>query len=329
MSIKTEYSTPLNQENIGRLSKGPSITAENLIALKALASSLPIHKQKKILNDMSGVHTSNMRGRGVDFSEVRSYQPGDDIRSMDWRVTARSGKAHIKVFKEERERPIILVGDLRPSMFFGTRHAFKSVLCADLVSLFAWSACDHGDRVGALLFNDQKEIDLRPKNGRKHILNLLHQLCQFTPTSPSLETDNAQRFTQICRHVRRISKPGSMIYFCSDFLGFNEESEHQLYELQRRNDVIAIHIYDPIEKSIDIPGYYPITDGHKTVLLDQLSKSQRQQHKQSFDQFVAYIQDRTQRLGIPYLSLSADSDVINNLNAGLGLASSSIHHRSR
>ena len=128
------------QDTSQGLSAGAEIKTDNLVALRHLANLLPIHKQKKVLNELSGVHTSNLRGRGVDFSEVRAYQPGDDIRAMDWRVTARTQKPHIKVFREERERPIMIVCDLRASMFFGTQYAFKSVLAADIASLFAWSA---------------------------------------------------------------------------------------------------------------------------------------------------------------------------------------------
>ena len=122
----------LTMDNNSGLSKGALISTDNLVAIRHLAKLLPIHKQKKVLNEMAGVHTSNLRGRGVDFSEVRSYQAGDDIRAMDWRVTARTQKPHIKVFREERERPIMVVCDLRSSMFFGTQHAFKSVLAADI-----------------------------------------------------------------------------------------------------------------------------------------------------------------------------------------------------
>ena len=178
-TTSSRKATPENNQPQG-LSAGAEIKTDNLVAIRHIAKLLPIHKQKKVLNELAGIHTSNVRGRGVDFSEVRSYQPGDDIRAMDWRVTARNQKPHIKVFHEERERPIMIVCDLRSSMFFGTQYAFKSVLAADIASLFSWSALNNGDRFGALLFDNNREIDVRPKPGLKQVMHVLHALAEFT-----------------------------------------------------------------------------------------------------------------------------------------------------
>jgi uncharacterized protein (DUF58 family) len=323
------------------LSKGAHIKTDNLVGLRHFANLLPIHKQKKVLNELSGVHTSNLRGRGVDFSEVRGYQPGDDIRAMDWRVTARSQKPHIKVFREERERPIMIVCDLRANMFFGTQHAFKSVLAADIASLFAWSALNNGDRIGALFFNNQRETDLRPKPGRKQVLRLLHELSNFNQqqSSESNEQENEiqnsaqndvqNRLAQMCRHARRVTNPGSTVYFISDWQSFDQDCERQLHQISKHNDVVAINIYDAFEENILPLGSYPLTDGQQKMQLECYSRAQGMEHTVAFQLRQNDLKQRMLKLGIPLISLQAQNDIISDLRTGLGLSQALIKKGKR
>lgn len=305
----------------GGLSKGALISTDNLVAIRHLAKLLPIHKQKKVLNEMAGIHTSNLRGRGVDFSEVRSYQPGDDIRAMDWRVTARTQKPHIKVFREERERPIMLVCDLRSSMFFGTQYAFKSVLAADISSLFSWSALNNGDRIGALLFDDSHETDIRPKPGRKQVMHILHELAQFKQQQQHSEKPSTtSRLADMLRHTRRVTRPGSTIYFISDWQDFDLDCERQLHQINKHNDVVAINIFDAFEESILPLGSYPLTDGKQRLQLECYSKTQGLEHQQAFELRQQELKQRTLKLGIPLINLQAQNDIISELRKGLGLS---------
>ena len=308
------------------LSAGADIKTANLVAIRHLASLLPIHKQKKVLNDMAGIHTSNLRGRGVDFSEVRSYQAGDDIRAMDWRVTARHQKPHIKVFHEERERPIMIVCDLRSSMFFGTQHAFKSVLAADVASLFSWSALNNGDRIGALLFDNTREIDIRPKPGRKQIMHILHELAEFKQQQQAPEeTQYTSRLADMCRHVRQVIRPGSTVFFISDWQDFDQDCERQLHKISKSNDVVALNIFDAFEQNILPLGSYPLTDGNQRMQLECYSKTQGIAHQQAFEQRQQDLKNRTLKLGIPLISLQAQGDIISDLRTGLGLSQSAMN----
>lgn len=317
------------QDTSKGLSAGAEINTDNLVALRHLANLLPIHKQKKVLNELSGVHTSNLRGRGVDFSEVRAYQPGDDIRAMDWRVTARNQKPHIKVFREERERPIMIVCDLRANMFFGTQHAFKSVLAADIASLFAWSALNNGDRIGALFFDNQREIDLRPKPGRKQVLHLLHELAEFNQQQAPLDQATNKRLADMCRHTRCVTKPGSTLYFISDWQSFDSDCERQLYQINKHNDVVAINIFDAFEQNILPLGSYPLTDGQQRMQLECYSNSQGIEHQQAFQQRQQDLKQRMLKLGIPLISLQAQNDIIGELRSGLGLSHGLINKGKR
>lgn len=308
------------------LSTGAEITTDNLVTMRKLANLLPIHKQKKVLNELAGIHTSNLRGRGVDFSEVRSYQPGDDIRAMDWRVTARNQKPHIKVFREERERPIMIVCDLRSSMFFGTQYAFKSVLAADIASLFAWSALNNGDRIGALLFDNDREIDIRPKPGRKQVMHVLHELAEFNQQQTPINTTKpSSRLAEMCRHVRQITRPGSTVYFISDWQGFDQDCERQLHKISKSNDVVALNIFDAFEENILPLGSYPLTDGQQRMQLECYSKSQGIAHQQAFQQRIQELKQKTLKLGIPLINLQAKGDVISDLRSGLGLSQTAMN----
>ncbi len=295
-------------------STGTEIDAERLAGLRVLAGLLPLHRQKKILNDQAGTHTSRLRGRGIDFSEVREYQPGDDIRSMDWRVTARTGDAHIKVFREERERPVLICCDLRASMNFATRRALKRVVAADIAALFAWSAMSHGDRVGGLVFNDTHEFDLRPHTGRKTLMAYLHQLAS-TPVSQPAEA--APRMLDICRHIARIARPGTAVYIISDWSGFDDECERVLYPLSRHCDLLAVHVSDPFER--DLPaGHFDVTDGNQRRALHVSDKS-RQEHQQHWRQAVADLQTRLMRLRAPLTFITTENDPLDQLRQGFGL----------
>lgn len=320
-----------NQQLNQGLSQGAQITTDNLVSLRQLANLLPIHKQKKVLNELAGIHTSNLRGRGVDFSEVRSYQAGDDIRAMDWRVTARNQKPHIKVFHEERERPIMIVCDLRASMFFGTQYAFKAVLAADITSLFSWSALTNGDRIGALLFDNNREVDIRPKPGRKQVMQVLHELAQFDQTrsfddsAPAIASE--QRLADMLRHARRVIRPGSTVYFISDWQGFNQDCERQLHQITKHNDVVGINIFDAFEENILPLGSYPLTDGTQKLQLECYSKSQGLEHQKLFQQRQLELKQKTLKLGMPLISLQAQQDIIAKLRAGLGLTAQSSRQR--
>ena len=301
----------------GHFSAGAEILPANLVQLRTLARQLPLHKQKKVLNDLAGSHASAIRGRGLDYAEVREYQAGDDIRAMDWRVTARTGDAHIKVFREEKERPVLLVCDLRAAMRFGSRRALKQVLAADLAALFAWAALEHGDRIGALLFNDELETDLRPKTGRKQVLQLLNEL---TTMASSASADPQQRMQQICRHLRRIARPGSAIYFISDWTGFDADCEQQLHAVTRHCDLVAVHISDPLEAELPPPGLYSLSDGQQRLSLDSTTSRQREEYQQAFSLRMNSLQQQLQRLKVPLIALStSNADPLPALRQGLGL----------
>lgn len=304
--------TELNFE----FSQGAQITLPNLLRLHRLASLLPLPKQRKIFNEFSGQHSSKIRGRGMDFSDVRIYQAGDDLRTVDWRVTARTSKAHVKVYHEERERPILLACDLRAAMYFGSHRAFKSVLAADLATLLAWAALNAGDRVGALIFNDDSELDLRPKAGKKNVLHLINELCQIEKTPAQDESASMRR---LCQHLRQVTRPGSQVYFISDFSGLDSECEQQLHFISRHSDITALQLFDPLEEELPPPGIYPISDGHSQFYLNSIPEENRSAFKQQAAKNHNDLKMRLMARNIPLIRFNTATASLATLRTGLGL----------
>ncbi|MBE9538103.1 MAG: DUF58 domain-containing protein, partial [Proteobacteria bacterium] len=221
---------------------GAYVSLADLIALRFPAGQLCLARKKRALSTLAGPNKSNFRGRGIDFEEVRRYQPGDDIRTIDWRVTARSGNAHTKLFQEERERPVLIVVDQRHGMFFGSGHCFKSVLAAHLASLLAWGALDNGDRIGGLVFNGADHREIRPRRSRKTALALLSHIDSYNhalPLAPELPTPSGESsFAGMVHNLRRIAKPGSAIFLISDFHGANDErAQEYLFQLAQHTEI--------------------------------------------------------------------------------------------
>ena len=239
-------------------------------AYPQLRQLLSLRKYTQFLSLDTAIHTnpsagnwhSRARGRGLDFAEVRLYQSGDDIRSIDWRVTAKTQKTHTRLFTQERERPIILAADLRSDMFFGSVNCFKSVSCAALMSALAWVAHDAKDRVGGIVIGDEQHMELRPKASRKVVLSFIHYLDEYARRLKSpLATSQKQDLNQLLTKLKRVTKPGSALYIASDFHDIATVNKGILAKLCQHNQVTFILISDPLEWQLPAAHHLPITDG--------------------------------------------------------------------
>ena len=231
----------------------------------------------------SGGSVTRRLGRGLDFAEVREYQPGDDVRMIDWKVTARSGTPHTKLFVEERERPVILLVDLRANMRFGTQGMFKSMLAARLAALLGWCAVGAHDRVGGFVFTNDWHGEVRPQSGRRGLMAFFRAIDEGQQRQPSDDTD---QFTKTLRRLRRGVPAGSTVVLCSDFMGFDEQARQTLGGALQGMDMIAVHIHDRLDSALPPPGQYPISAksyrGQHRHLLTVGSKMQRQRYADSY-----------------------------------------------
>jgi uncharacterized protein (DUF58 family) len=221
---------------------------------------------------LAGAYRSRYRGRGVDFVESRNYQPGDDIRNMDWRVTARTGKPHTKIFQEERERPVLIVLDASPSLFFGTRSRLKSVAAGQLAGAIAWAAVRRGDRVGSFMFTPGAHRETRPAGGRRGAMRVIRGLVEWL--DPEQERSGGQPLSAALERVRHAARPGSLVLIISDFFSLDDDCNRHLSRLRQHNDVIGCQIMDLAEEALP-PGRYPITDGRHNSMLDTTRESDR------------------------------------------------------
>ncbi|MBA56046.1 MAG: DUF58 domain-containing protein [Pseudomonadales bacterium] len=302
--------------------RGIYISMDELVALRGAHVELDLRGRKKAMAAMAGMHRSSFRGRGIDFDEVRIYQAGDDVRNIDWRVTARTGRTHTKLFREERERPVYLVVDQRQPMFFGSQNAFKSVVAARVAAYFAWAARSHGDRIGGFLFNDTEVQELRPKDGKRGIQNFFRTLVQF---NQGLEAKNLNRrssrqsFINALQGLNHVVRPGSLVVLISDFLNYDDITQQHMSLLCGHNDVIAVQIFDPMEKQLPPSGVYGFTDGQRNVRLNTAPHQLRKDYALRFVERQSALKDQLTRIAVPLIEISTAESVSERLKATLGL----------
>ena len=300
------------------LNSATHVTTSELIGLQQPARKLKLARTLPATASTTGSHRSRFRGRGMDYSESRIYQAGDDIRGMDWRVTARAGKPHVKVYEEERERPVVLLLDYSPSLFFGSRKALKSVISARLATLLGWAAARNGDRVGALLFNGDHS-ELPPRRGQRGVLTLIRELVKYSDPLRGLNAEaRPGQFDEALKRLRRTVRPGSLIFIISDFYDLSDDTGYQLQRLRQHNDVVAVQLLDPLEQAAPPPGLYPVTDGRQTGWLDTRSEKSRAQYEQFFHHHHQQVNELMRQHQIPLLKISTGDDVVKVLQSWFG-----------
>lgn len=255
---------------------------KQLASLRWAVQAVKLPKTSKISRIQSGAHLSKFRGRGMEFSEVRVYQPGDDVRSIDWRVTARRQDPHTKLFNEERERPLFILCDQSQSQFFGSQHSFKSVRAAESAALFAWAGLGHNDKVGGIVFSDHGHHEIKPARSRKNVMRYLQLVSDFNQSLSISMPEPAQafRFDDALVETIRLSKPGTLLVVISDFSALTAASEKYLNKLRQHSELLLIHTYDPLEYHLPESGIYPVSNGLETLVIDA-GKTELQQHYQS------------------------------------------------
>ncbi|MEP6484990.1 MAG: DUF58 domain-containing protein [Rudaea sp.] len=241
------------------------VSLEELIAMRLRARRFA-QPAKRVAGMRSAIHGSRFRGRGVDYVESRAYQPGDDIRQMDWRVTARSGRPHTKLFQEEREQSILLIIDTNASMHFGTRVRFKSVQAARTAALLAWATVQNGDRVGALAYGSGFIGEVKPNGGPRGALRVLRSLAEWDAIGK--RGGETIALSQALQRARRLARPGSRVILLTDGFSADVAAEAPLSLLAEHCDVSAILLSDPLEQSPPPPARYAIRGDTGNVLLD-------------------------------------------------------------
>lgn len=286
---------------------GVSVTLSELISIQRFANKVQHSPCGYALRP--GQHKSRMRGRGIDFSEARNYQAGDEIRHMEWRVTARTGRPHVKVYHEERERPIVIFVDFNPSMYFGSQISFKSVVAAKLAALLAWTAAKQGNRVGSFLFSNEKHHEFVPRSRQIGVLPVLAKIAQYTANYHNVNYTSSREFSHALIRMRRVATPGNVIVLISDFYNIDENTERHLNNLRSHNNILAYHICDPLELTAPPAGQYAISNGAKDLLLDTSLDAVSADYQSLFAKRNRKLKNLLKRLQIQYTQVTAQDDL--------------------
>ena len=291
-----------------------------LLRLRASAGRIDLSPRRRAPDPLSGTRPSRYRARGMEYAESRAYLPGDEIRNMDWRVTARTGRPHTKLFQEERERPVILAVDYGPSMFFGTRVAFKSVVAAHAAALLAWAAFARGDHVGAVITAPASEAEIRAAGGRRGVLRVLRALERHAalPAAPGVR--GPSRLVELLSRARRLARAGGVVFVLSDFYGLDAEAERALAALGGACDLAGGQVVDALERLPPPPGRYAVSDGHATALLDSRARAFRERYRRRFEVRAEQVRAAFARFGAPLFLLDGEASLEEALIAGLGRA---------
>ncbi len=284
-----------------------SVELRDLIALKPAGEAIRL-TTPRIRAFAAGGHLSPFKGRGVEFDESRPYQAGDDLRTIDWRVTARTGKPHTKVFREERNRPVIVWLDLRAPMFFATRGAYKAVIAAELAALIAWSAVGNGDQLGGLVFSDEEHHELRPRLGRRAALRLMQLIADNRSWRTQGRTALEGDIDHALLRLTRVARPGSMLFLLSDFLSLSADSERHIRQLASHGDLFLVQVFDPIESELPPPGRYRIQLGQRSFAIETSDSQVRERYHARFEERLGRIRALARVPGVALLQCATNDD---------------------
>jgi uncharacterized protein (DUF58 family) len=289
--------------------RGAYVELNDLLALRFRPLG-EIRAATSVVSARGGARLSRQRGRGIDFSEVRAYHPGDDVRTIDWRVTARKNSPHTKVFREERERMTLVVVDQTQSMFFGSRQRLKSVAAAEVAALIAWRALHNNDRVGGLIIGNETLAIHKPYRNIKPLARFLGDLSRYNQALHRAGSAPSHRhLTEALLAVRRLAHSHYRIYFVSDFEPADEHWSHAFRALARRNEVVAIRVYDPLERDMPPADRYTVTDGETRWQFDAGDATLRERYRRRFDARQEAFETVCRTSQVAAASLATDDDV--------------------
>lgn len=268
----------------------------------------------------TGGYHSAFKGRGMSFSDVRAYQPGDDVRTIDWNVTARTGEAYIKVFEEERENTVMLLVDISGSAVFGSHTQFKEEYLTELCAVLAFSAIANNDKVGVMLFSDHTELFIPPQKGKQHILRIIREILTAKPTGRGTDIAGALQV------IHNTLKKRCVCFVLSDYL--DDQYEPSLRILARQHDCIGIHCWDVLERDLPDVGVLRVADAEtgQQTWVDTTSYKLRRQYAQSFEAHLQTTQNIFRRAGADFLTLRTDQPYVQALMQFFSRRSKKVAH---
>lgn len=291
---------------------GTSLGLTELLWYQRYTKVLDLTPQMAIQSKLAGTYLAKSKGRGMEFDEVRHYQNGDDVRTIDWRVTARTGKVHTKLFREEKERPVFVLTDLSSSMHFGSSLLFKSVQAAHLAALIAWHVKQRGDKLGGLVFSKHQHIELKPQSRSHGVLRYFHALTEIH------QADSGNRgltLNDALSQLRRLVRPGSLVYVLSDFSDFNQDGLRHIRAIRQHNEVSCCPVTDPLDLMLPTTshGMAAVSDGLQTGYVELGSSALQQRYARQQQDMQQQLKLHLNQLGCKWLPVSAAEPVLSQL----------------
>ena len=293
---------------------------DELARLEHRATGFSFLPRQPVHSLLTGRRASRVRGRGLDFEEIRRYLPGDDPRTIDWRITQRTGRAHVRVFTEERDRAALLVVDQRLNMFFGTRRAMKSFVAAELAALAAWRVFGQGDRPGGLVFNDREIVEVRPHRSRRRVMELLGVVVRMN-RELSVDAGLRDEPAMLNRALERVAsaeRHDTVVCVISDFFGADDETHRHLVRIAGHNDVICALLYDPIKTDMPAAGRLVVSNGDLQLEIDSAKGHLRRSLSTYFAEDLRRTRERLVSIGVPVLTIRTSEDPGDQIRTQLG-----------
>lgn len=293
---------------------------DSLIALQYKTRGFTLKHNQPVHSLLFGRRASHVRGRGLDFEELRGYVSGDDVRSIDWHVTARAQKPYVRVYSEERDRPTLLVVDQRINMFFGSRTSMKSVVAAEIAALAAWRVSHQGDRVGAFIFNDETTEQVRMHRSRTTVLRILDSISRQNHLlrSDSKSRPHPRRLNAVLESAARVISHDALILIASDFDGADQTTRDLLLYMSQSNDIICCLTYDPLAVKLRSAEQLVVSNGELQVELQLGQEKIRKSILDATDKRMRAILSWQHELAIPVLPISTAEDVPQQVRHLLG-----------
>ncbi|MFV0455729.1 MAG: DUF58 domain-containing protein [Pseudomonas sp.] len=309
------------REELREDAPGIRVTLAELIDIRHRVREVPLFSTPHRRSPLVGLHHSRLRGRGIDFDQVRIYQPGDDVRTIDWRVTARTQEPHTKLFHEERERPIYLLVEQSQHLFFGSGLNFKSVLAAQAASLVGWAALAHNDRVGGLVFGNGEEHEIKPRRNKQSLLQLLDRLVRVNRQLDGQQRVDPEAFGLALRRAREVLRPGSLAVVLCDERTLSEAAEQQLSLLGRHVDLLLMPVFDPLDRALPAAGLLRFAQYGARLELDTRDAGIRQAYRQLGEARMARWQRLADRLRVILMPLNTQYELVDQLREYLSAKS--------
>jgi len=303
---------------------GIYVQLNELVRLQHKASGFSFLPRQPVHSILSGRHASKLRGRGLNFEELRNYLPGDDTRNIDWKVTARTRTPYVRVYTEEKDRTVWLLVDQRVGMFFGSRQRMKSVVAAEVAAISAWRVLSVGDRVGALVFDDTEVSVIPPHRSRERVMQILKQVVKKNhalSANPDLKPD-AGKLNEALKQINHLARHDCLVCLITDGDGVDAETRRHVTRLSEHNDVLTALVYDPLEKDMPSAGRLRFANDVGQLEADTSNKKLRQGFQNEFEKKLERIQSASRRFSIPVLMLDTNNPVADQLRDAFG------HHQA-